>query len=76
MNVNDRLRVERAVQSYDWWLSWHTTRARRRRELRGELRANLFAAAGQPGGARAAVTGLGNIRQLARPWRVLARASR
>jgi hypothetical protein len=65
MSLSDRLRIERAVQSYDWWLSWHNTGGRRRRELRRELRANLVAAAAEPGGARAAVTALGDIRQLA-----------
>jgi len=64
MNVLDRVRIERAVLSYDWWLDLRGTPWRRRRDLRSELRANLREAAGRSG-ARAAVAALGSTRQMA-----------
>lgn len=64
MNVLDRVRIERAVLAYDWWLDLRGTRARRRRDLRCELRANLRDAATRTG-ARAAVAALGSTRQMA-----------
>jgi hypothetical protein len=64
MNVLDRVRIERAVLSYDWWLDLRGTPARRRRELRRELRANVREAAAHTG-ARAAVAALGSTRQMA-----------
>jgi hypothetical protein len=64
MNVLDRIRIERAVLSYDWWLDLRGTSWRRRRDLRGELRANLREAAAH-GGSRAAVDALGSTRQMA-----------
>ena len=41
MTVSDRLRIEWAVASYDWWLDLRGTPRRRRRDLRSELRSNL-----------------------------------
>ena len=35
MSVRDRLRIEWAVLSYDWWLDLRGTPRRRRRDLRG-----------------------------------------
>jgi hypothetical protein len=64
MNILDRVRIERAVLSYDWWLDLRGTPWRRRRDLRSELRANLRDAAAHTG-ARAAVTSLGSTRQMA-----------
>ena len=64
MNVLDRIRIERAVLAYDWWLDLRGTRARRRRDLRCELRANLGEAATRTS-ARAAVAALGSTRQMA-----------
>jgi hypothetical protein len=64
MNVLDRLRIERAVLSYDWWLDLRGTPARRRRGLRGELRGNLRDAAARVG-TRHAVASLGSTRQMA-----------
>jgi hypothetical protein len=84
MNVIDRLRVERAVQSYEFWLELGNLPWRRRRDLSRELRSNLRAAAEQQG-VPAAVAGLGSIRRLAaetsdasppRPrWRVALQAA-
>ena len=64
MNVIDRLRLERAVQSYDWWLDLRGVPGRRRRELRRELQANLTDAA-QDVGVERAVAALGSTRQMA-----------
>ena len=64
MNVLDRVRTERAVLSYDWWLDLRGTPWRRRRDLRRELRANLRDAAAHTG-AQAAVAALGSTRQMA-----------
>ena len=64
MNVLDRIRIERAVLGYDWWLDLRGTPARRRRDLRRELRANLRDAA-EHTGASAAVAALGSTRQMA-----------
>jgi hypothetical protein len=64
MNVLDRVRIERAVLSYDWWLDLRGTSWRRRRDLRSELRANLRESAAHTG-ARAAVAALGSTRQMA-----------
>jgi hypothetical protein len=64
MNVLDRIRIERAVLSYDWWLDLRGTPWRRRRDLRAELRANLREAAVRSG-VRAAVGALGSTRQMA-----------
>ena len=65
MNVLDRARIEWAVYTFEWWLDLRGTPARRRRDLRCELRANLRDAAARTGG-RAAVAALGSTRQLAR----------
>jgi hypothetical protein len=64
MTVVDRVRIERAVLSYDWWLDLRGTRWRRRRELRAELRANLRDATAHIG-SRAAASGLGSTRRMA-----------
>ena len=64
MTVLDRIRVERAVLTYDFWLDLRGTPGRRRRDLRRELRANLRDAAARTGG-RSAVAGLGSTRQMA-----------
>lgn len=64
MNVLGHLRIERAVQSYDFWLDLRGAAGSRRRELRRELRANLREAAGRRG-ATAAVRALGGARQMA-----------
>lgn len=64
MNLLDRARIETAVQSYDFWLELRGARARRRRELRRELRANLIAAAERVG-AQEAVARIGSTRQMA-----------
>lgn len=71
----DRLRIERAVWTVDAYLS--PLPARRQREIRRELRANLRASAAQVG-AKAAVRNLGSLRRLGyeylsveyrgRPW--------
>lgn len=65
MNVVDHLRVERAVQSYGFWLDLRGASGRRRRELRHELRGNLREASATHGSA-AAVQALGSPRAMAR----------
>lgn len=64
MNVLDRIRIERAVLAYDWWLDLRGAPWRRRRDLRSELRANLRDATAHTG-ARHAVAALGSTRQMA-----------
>ena len=64
MNVLDRIRIERAVLSYDFWLDVRGTPWWRRRDLRRELRANLRESAGRTG-AQQAVAALGSTRQMA-----------
>lgn len=60
----DKLRIGEAVSSYDFWLSLRGVGTRRRRELRTELRSNLWEAAQQVG-ARQAISAVGPLRQLA-----------
>ncbi len=60
----DRLRVGEAVSNYDFWLSLRAIGGRRRRDLREELRANLWAATLRVG-SRDAVRALGSTRRLA-----------
>ncbi len=60
----DKLRVGEAVSSYDFWLSLRGVRGRRRRELRAELRANLWEAT-QRVGVREAKAAVGSLRRLA-----------
>jgi hypothetical protein len=60
-----RVRIARTVLVYDAWLDVYGVRARLRRDLRLELRANLWEAAGQVG-YRQAVTAVGSVRTLAR----------
>lgn len=64
MNLLGRARIERAVFAYASWLEAHGVPRRRRRDLRRELRANLFDAA-ESRGAREAVEALGNLRAMA-----------
>lgn len=61
----DKVRIGEAVSSYDFWLSLRGVGARRRRELRAELRANLWDATGQVG-VRQALAAVGPMRRLAR----------
>jgi hypothetical protein len=49
----DKLRIADAVSSYDFWLGLRGVGVRRRRELRAELRANLWEAAQRVGGKQA-----------------------
>jgi hypothetical protein len=64
MTLLDRVRIERAVYAYDFWLDLRGAPARRRRELRRELRANLVEASAHRG-SRTAVRSLGSTRQMA-----------
>lgn len=64
MNLLDRARIEKAVQSYDFWLDLRGAPWRRRRGLRRELRANLLAAA-EHIGSREAVDRVGSTRLMA-----------
>lgn len=64
MNIVDRLRVEAAVQRFEYHLELRGTRGRRRRDLRRELRSNLTEAAGAEG-VPAALAGIGSPRALA-----------
>lgn len=65
MSVIDRIRIENAVQRYDFALDLHGVSGTQRRALRRELRSNLYEAAGD-GGARAAIHAIGSPEQLAR----------
>ncbi|MBI4944071.1 MAG: hypothetical protein HY830_25295 [Actinobacteria bacterium] len=60
----DKIRVGEAVSSYDFWLGLRGVSGRRRRELRAELRANLWEAT-QRVGAKEAIAAVGPLRQLA-----------
>ncbi len=64
MRLIDWLRIENAVQTYDFWLELRGTRWRRRKELRGELRSNLRDAAADIG-ITAALFNIGSPKQLA-----------
>jgi hypothetical protein len=64
MTIVDRVRVENAVQTFDFWLELRGVSWRRRRELRRELRDNL-AQAGAEVGVTAALFGIGSPKQLA-----------
>ncbi len=64
MNLIERIRLERAVQSYSWWLDLRGASGRRRRGMRRELRANLFEATSGTS-AREAVRRLGSLRVMA-----------
>jgi hypothetical protein len=61
----DRLRIVNAVNGYDTWLSVRGVRGARRRNLRAELRANLWDAARRVGAVRA-LAAVGPVRALAR----------
>ncbi|WP_088287804.1 hypothetical protein [Kineosporia sp. A_224] len=60
----DKIRVGEAVSSYDFWLGLRGVTSRRRRELRAELRANLWDAT-QRVGAKEAIAAVGPLRTLA-----------
>lgn len=64
MNVADRVRIELAVQRFDFWLDFRGVARRRRRELRAELRGNL-AEATRHKGVGQALHGIGSPRTLA-----------
>lgn len=64
MRIVDRVRIEVAVQQFEYHLELRGTGARRRRELRRELRANLGAAAAAEG-VGTALDGIGSPRALA-----------
>ena len=59
------VRVESAVQRYAFWLGWYDAPRRSRRNLRDDLRVNLWESA-QESGAREAIARLGSIRALAK----------
>lgn len=60
----NRIRIEGAVQRYDFWLDFRGVKRARRRELRTELRSNLRDAAAHEG-VGAALLGIGSPRALA-----------
>ena len=60
----DKLRIGEAVTHYDFWLEMRGVGSRRRRELRAELRANLWEAS-QRVGAKQALAAVGPLRRLA-----------
>lgn len=64
MRIYDRLRIEATVLRYDYWLEMRGVRGRDRRDLRGELRANLHEASADVGTTRA-LFGIGSPKQLA-----------
>lgn len=64
MKIIDRIRIEDAVQRYDFWLDVRGAPRRQRRELRHELRANLTEASADVGVTRA-LFGIGSPKQLA-----------
>lgn len=60
----DKIRVGEAVSSYDFWLGLRGVSGRRRRELRAELRANLWEATERVG-VKEAIAAVGPLRTLA-----------
>lgn len=64
MRIIDRLRIENAVQTYDFWLELRGMRWRRRKEARRELRTNLRDAAADIGVTQA-LFNIGSPKQLA-----------
>src|SRR5699024_2234324 len=64
MRTTDRIRLEHAVQRYDFWLDMRGVSMRRRRELRRELRTNLAEATADVGMTRA-IFGIGSPKELA-----------
>jgi len=64
MNLLDRCRILSVSFCYDFWLEYAGVPGPRRRDLRRELRANLGDATARIG-SRAAVRGLGGIREMA-----------
>lgn len=61
--LRDHWRIGRAVIAVDFWLELRAVSGKRRRDLRAELRANLYEAARADGSA-AAVSALGSLREL------------
>ncbi len=64
MRFVDRVRIEGAVQRFDFWLDFRGVSRTRRRELRAELRGNLTDAAAEHG-TTVALLGIGSPRTLA-----------
>jgi len=64
MNLIDRARIQRAVLTYDFWLDLSGVPRRRRKDLRRELRANLFDASTRSG-VGPAIAALGGLRRMA-----------
>lgn len=62
----DRAVAGWAALRLDLWLEWYAVPRRTARAMRDEVRANLLAAADEPGGVRAAARRLGSVRELAR----------
>lgn len=65
LSLWDRMRIENAVQTYDFWLEMRGAGTAEYRPLRRELRANLMEAARERG-VDAALDGVGSPRELAR----------
>jgi len=66
LKMGDRVRIELAVRRVDWVLDGRVP-WRRRRQIRDELRANLYEAARDVGAVRA-VNHLGDLRTLGRTY--------
>lgn len=64
MSIVDLVRIESAINRYDFWLELRGTRGRDRRAMRRELRDNLKAAATDVGTTRA-LFGIGSPKELA-----------
>lgn len=64
MNLIDKIRIEYAVQKYDYWLELRGTRGRVRKALRRDLRDNLRAATADVGVTQA-LFNIGSPKQLA-----------
>ena len=64
MSLITTVRIEKAVQTYDFWMEFYGVDGRRRRVQRGELRANLAEAAADVGVARA-LANTGDVKALA-----------
>lgn len=65
LGLRQRLGVARAVTDYDFWLAVQGVRGGRRRELREELRTNLYDSVRDGSDVAAARRRLGSLRQLA-----------
>lgn len=64
MGIIDRIRIENAVQTYDFWLELRGTRGKQRRAMRRELRTNLKDATADVGVTQA-LFNIGSPKQLA-----------